>query len=234
MEGTWRARIRPDHVRVELRLDGRRNHNNSFTVPAFEFTGTGDDGIPGFQLRRDPGTFHFVGRLDGSDEYAPFEFRANPDYASRMRSIGFDSPTSARRLYNLAALDVSLEFAEGIRDAGYGDISFSRLTEFRIHGVTPDFVMAMAETGFEDLSPSRLVEFRIHGVSPEFVQEMADSGFEGLTASRLVEFRIHGVSPEFVREMADSGFEGLTASRLVEFRIHGISPEFVGEMAVTT
>ncbi len=100
-----------------------------------------------------------------------------------MQSIGFEAPTSTRRLYNLAALDVSLEFAEGIRDAGYGHISFSGLTEFRIHGVSPEFVRAMADSGFEGLTASRLVEFRIHGVSAEFVREMADLGIRDISAS---------------------------------------------------
>ena len=259
IEGTWKARSKRDHIWIELRPEGRRSQM-SFSLEESEFSGMGDDGISGFDLIRDAGTISFAGSIRDDEHEQRFTFHPNPEYAGRMAAIGFKVSDSPRKLFEMAALDVSYEFSQGVSDAGYGDISSnrlvefrihgvdgafirgiadagyeglepSRLVEFRIHGVSPEFVRGMSESGFDDLTPGRLVEFRIHGVSPEFVRGMAESGFDDLTAGRLVEFRIHGVSPEFVEGMADSGLEGLTASRLVEFRIHGVSPEFVQQMA---
>ncbi len=232
IEGRWRAETRRGRVWMELRVDrdGKGRHTNGFTIDASDFTGTGSDGIPGFRLVRDAGTFHFEGSLQRRDQDGRFEFRSNPEYASRMAAIGFEVSTTVRRLFEMAALDVSVAFAEGIRDAGYGEISTSRLVEFRIHGVTPEFIAAIEETGFDGLAPSRLVEFRIHGVTPEFIDEMAEIGLDDLSESRLVEFRIHGVTPEFVDEMEQIGFDDLSESRLVEFRIHGVTPSFVREI----
>ena len=229
VEGTWTARTRKGEIWIELRTEDRRSQN-SFTLIESDFSGTGNDGIPGFDLIRDAGTIAFQGSLQDGDRKQRFTFHPNPVYASRMQELGFEVSDKPHKLFKLAALDVSYEFAEGIRNAGYGHISMNRLTEFRIHGVTPEFVRGMAESGFEDLDAARLVEFRIHGISPEFVRGMAESGFEDLSAARLVEFRIHGISPEFVRGMAESGLDDLSASRLVEFRIHGVSGEFVQEM----
>ena len=222
VHGEYRSEIERDHLQLDLRVDRNGRHRNGMWIDLDELVETGD----GFKLERDAGTFHFSGRMDRSTSQE-FEFRPNLRYVTQMLRIGYEVRDDADDLYQMATLDVSLEFAEGVADLGYDDISVDRLTEFRIHGVSPSFIDGMGDAGYRDLPPQRLVEFRIHGVSPEFVQGLTDAGLEELSESRLVNFRIHGVSPEFVRGLRDAGLRDVPPRQLVEFRIHGVSPEFV-------
>ncbi|ANM29141.1 hypothetical protein ABI59_05340 [Acidobacteria bacterium Mor1] len=231
IEGRYTAEPGRFGVHLQLRLEGGwgRSHMG-ISVDRDDLSMSREGGVSGFLLVRDAGTFRFSERLGEDKHRGRFVFHPNPSYVSDMQAIGFKVSDDPEKLFEMAALDVSLDFTRGIVDVGYGNISTNRLIEFRIHGVKSEFIQGMADAGYEDLEPSRLVEFRIHGVSPEFVQGMTDAGLRDLSPGRLVEFRIHGVSPEFVQGLADAGLSELSQGRLVEFRIHGVSPEFVAAM----
>jgi beta-lactamase regulating signal transducer with metallopeptidase domain len=231
--GTWSLERQSDgRVWLEMRMrseNGRHNWSSSSTFPESELQGLGAGPEVRFEIRRDAGTFHFEGRLEGKQGTGFFTFAGNPAYARDMAAMGYR--VSEDRLLEMALHDVSLSFVREIHELGYRDATLDKLVEFRIHGVSPAFIRDMMGLGYRDVPADRLVEFRIHGVSPEFVRGLADSGYRDIPPERLVEFRIHGVSPSFVRELAEAGYRDLSPERLVEFRIHGVSPAYVRELA---
>ncbi len=231
--GTWSLERQSDgRVWIEMRMrseNGRHNWSNSSDFPASELQGLGAGPEVRFEIRRDAGTFHFEGRLEGKQGTGFFTFEAKPGYVRDMSALGYRVPED--RLLEMALHDVSLSFVREIHELGYPNVTLDKLVEFRIHGVSPAFIRDMMSLGYRDVPADRLVEFRIHGVSPDFVRGLADSGYRDISPERLVEFRIHGVSPGFVRELAEAGYKDISEERLVEFRIHGVSPEFVRELA---
>ena len=198
-----------------------------------DFHGLGSGQDVRFELRREAGTFSFIGRFDGtgrgSKGSGSFTFQGSPSYVKEMASLGYK--VEAKNLFNLALFDVSRQFVSELRQLGYDDLSLEKLVEFRIHGVSPEFIRGLAEVGLRDLPANRLVEFRIHGVSAELVRALSEAGHENLSPDKLVSLKIHGATPEFAREMAELGYGDVPLDRLVEFRIHGVSPEFVRSLA---
>lgn len=228
--GTWTAGRRGEG-RIQLQMSmrsGKSQWTSSTTMPASELRGLGSGSDARFQLRRDAGTFHFEGSFQGEHGTGFFDFQPNPQYASQMRSLGYE--VREKRQLELAIHDVSLAFAEEMRGLGYGK-SLDELVEFRIFGVSSGFIRDLEALGYRDLPAETLVGFRIHGVSPEFVQGLTEAGYRNLPADDLVDFRIHGLSIDFMREMAELGYRDLPGDKLMEFRVHRVSPEFIRELA---
>ncbi len=86
-------------------------------------------------------------------------------------------------------------------ETSVSDLNLEKLTEMKIHGVTPAFIQEMHALGLSDLSTDNLVEMRIHGVTPDYVRQMEALGLKNLTLDRLIEMRIHGVDAEYLRTM---------------------------------
>jgi hypothetical protein len=218
---------------MSLAMQFGRRGRCSFEVEPEDMLGFGEGSDVQFQVVRDAGTFFFVGDVEksGRDYYGEGEchFRANPDYLSEMKKLGFRVGRS-RDALTLAVLDVSLSFARGVADAGYGGITFDRLTEWHIHGVTPELIAELKELGYSNLDPEDLVSMRIHRVTPQYIKELQESGYSDLDPEELVEMRIHRVDPEYVQKLANLGLRGLRQSKLVELSIHGVSTYYIEDL----
>ncbi|MBA3885850.1 MAG: 4-hydroxy-3-methylbut-2-enyl diphosphate reductase [Acidobacteria bacterium] len=216
------------HLLLRTEPDQGRTHMG-VTVPVASFSGLPASlaSVPDarFELRRDAGTFRFEGQF--RDGRGIGEFRFDPDGAfAQVLAARGESDPSSRRLFSLAALDVSRAFIQEVEQAFPG-IALKDVVSFRIHGVTAAFRAELRQRGFSDLSPNDLVKARIHGVTPAYVDEMRQAGFPGEDLDGLVRLRIHGVSERYIKEMAAAGYTGLSARELREARIHGVRPEFV-------
>jgi hypothetical protein len=183
-----------------------------------------------FDLRRDAGVVHFEGTFRNGDGAGQFDFTANRDYLTTLRSLHVDLTSDhdddeESSLYRLAMHDVSAQFIRDMQSLGYkGPIDM--YVRFRIHGVTPAIVRDFNGLGFK-LDAEDLVRSQIHGATPQYVRDMRAAGFSGLSMEELVRSRIHGATPEFIRAMSDRGYANLPMDTYVRFRIHGVTPEFV-------
>ena len=220
--GTWTAER--DDGRLYLQLNYRPRFNYGFTLSPNELVGNGDR----WRLERDAGMFELRGVFDGRRGGGTFVFRPNEAFRAALveRKLG---TVDDKALAHLAAIDMSLEFIDGLRALGYAE-RLNRLTEMRIHGATPAYVKELKSLGYENIGAKRLVEMRIHKVTPEYIRAFQSLGYASLSARRLVEMRIHNVNPDDVRTFSELGYEDLSARRLVEMRIHGVTPDYVQGM----
>jgi hypothetical protein len=262
--GTWTAEFRGDQPdRIHLQMQRALQHSNmgsDFKLTDFhgldQATINGSNVPVKFELVRDAGTISFMGEFNKGLGHGEFNFTANPQYISEMKSMGY--PDVEDKAWELTALDVSRAYAKELRDLGYKtdlkeliearifnvnraqveglksvgvtDLSLKKLVEYQIFKVTPDYVRQM-RAAYPSIDMDQLVAMRIHGATPEFAQEMAKLGYTNLSAQDLINFRIHGVSPEFVHEMAGLGLKNLSAEQLVQFRIFGVGPEQINDLA---
>ena len=264
--GAWNANVSANHpgrFELSLQTDGGGQSTSGFLVSGF--TGLSRDQVEStartavtFRLERDAGTFFFDGTFRAGRGGGDFRFVPDPEYPGRVRALGvsFDDGRKgeARRLYELALFDVSIEFIRSMQAIGH-DETLDRYVEFRLFGVDPAYVRDMDAVGFRHLTGAKLVETKIHGatpdyiremrahgddlaldayiesrifqITPEFADEMAKAGYPNLSRERLVEFKIQGVTPEYIADLRELGYTGLPASKLVEMRIQGVTPEFI-------
>jgi beta-lactamase regulating signal transducer with metallopeptidase domain len=231
IRGEWE--IRPDDGRISLKLQFGRRGTSQFTIRPGDFSSEIDKSTTSFQMSRDAGTFHFEG------EFEPYRgslrgegdcyFRANPEYMDEMGRLGFRI-SSSRKMLSLALLNVTLDYAKGIIDAGYDDLSLDELTKAHIHDVTPMYIDELDALGYHDLRMGQLVKMQIHDVEPEYIRELADLGYDNLSVARLLEMQIHDVDPDDIRELAKLGYTDLDASDLIEMQIHDVDPDYIHKL----
>lgn len=199
--------------------------SNSSHVPLDHFRGLAQEtidrgGAAKFEYVHDAGRLlcegHFLfGRGSGT-----YTFTANPDFASRLRRLGYDTPDEDQ-MFSMVMSDVSLEFVQGVRDAGV-DASARELIDMRIHGATPGYLKALREAGYDGLRPQEITQLRIHGVPADFIRESKLLGYN-FTAKELTDLRIHGVNAEYLKRLRDTGMRNLTAAQIAKLRIHGVN-----------
>jgi hypothetical protein len=126
---------------------------------------------------------------------------------------------------------VTPKFIQEMRELKLADLSTDKLLEMRIHGVTPAYVQEMRSFGLNP-SAGELVEMRVHGVTHDYIRRMETLGLDELTPERLIEMRVHGVTPEIFQEFQELGLAVLDSGKLIEMRIHGVTPDYVREMAL--
>jgi hypothetical protein len=262
VRGTWTAEMsRKDPQRLQLNIN-RSDHGNFGNTYALSDLGLDAATVQSanhpvqFAIRRDAGSFQFRGEFNQGLGHGEYTFAANPEYISSMQQMGY--PQAEAKVFELAALDVSLSFVKEIRDLGYKanleeliqarifrvgreqveglkavgitNVPMETLVQYRIFDISPEYVRSM-RAAFPNISVDKMLEMRIHGATPEFAEAMAQLGYGSLSADKLVEFRIHGVTPEFIRQMKDLGFKDLDADQLVQFRIFGVNADQVNELA---
>lgn len=256
---TWQLRKSETAGMAEFRIERRKpgsRHSTSNDVPLSRFRGLNisANGPAKFEYVGDAGRLICDGQMLNNRGLGSFEFRANPQYSAELVKLGYEAPQE-ERLFDMLMMDVSLEYARGVKSAGLGATT-KELIEMRIHGVTLQYIADIRSSGYTDLRAKDYVEMRIHGVKPEFVKELKAAGYS-VPARQIVEMRIHGVdsaymqalrnyglkpepkdmielrihgaTPEYLKDMKEAGFGELRSKEIVEMRIHGVSPEFVKE-----
>lgn len=264
VRGTWTAEVRSeDNGTLQLNMQRATKHSNMGTnYKLADLHGLDPAALKGsnapvkFELSRDAGTFNFTGTFNEGLGHGEFQFTANQEYLSGMKTMGYQDVDD--KAYELAALDVSRNFAKEIRDLGFKtdlkeliearifnvgreqveglksvgitNLPLKKLVEYQIFHVTPDYIRQM-RASFPNIEMDQVVAMRIHNATPEFAQEMSKLGYSNLSAEQLINFRIHGVSPEFIREVGELGLKNLSAEQLVEFRIFGVGRDQINDLA---
>ena len=72
------------------------------------------------------------------------------------------------------------EFLKGLKDAGYGDLSATQITEIKNHGLDPKFMREARELGYDFTAPE-LIQLKIHGVDAEYLRHLRESGMRRLS-----------------------------------------------------
>lgn len=115
--GTWSLERRKDG-RIWLQMKMRSDHgswSNASTLAPSEVPGLGAGPEIAFEIRRDAGTLHFHGRMEGTEGTGFFTFERHPAYVRDMAALGYRIPED--RLLEMAIHDVSLAFVREIRDS---------------------------------------------------------------------------------------------------------------------
>jgi len=76
-----------------------------------------------------------------------------------------------------------------------GNLTLSKIVEFKIHDVTKAYVEEMVKLGFKDLTPAKAVELKIHDIDKEYVIYCREilKGKKELTPERVLSMKINEI-----------------------------------------
>jgi hypothetical protein len=213
---------------IESRHGGHSEHSSDWPLKSFQGLDISTSGRHEvhFAVSRDAGKFDCQGFLDNGEGAGLFHFIPNPDYPREMKALGFDVE---EKQFDMAAQDVSLEFAKETKGERLEGLDTDKLIAFRIFGVTADLIHQIRAAGLNITSTDKLVAFRIHGVTPEMIRTLHEEGYNP-DEDKLIALRIHGATPEWMAEMSKLGYSHLDLDKLIAFRIHGVSPELIEKL----
>lgn len=152
-----------------------------------------------------------------------------PEYIEAMRRAGFEN-FSVRQAIEFRTHGIDEAYVKQVRGWGYDKATARDLVQLRVAGVTADYIAAMKQAGFDNLPLNRLAQMRLHGVTPEFIETMRRLGFDKLTADQVTSLRIHGVTEAYIKETQALSGEKLSVNDLLQFRISGVSPEYARQI----
>ena len=141
-----------------------------------------------------------------------------------------DEGLTAESLIRLRMYNVTPEYIEAIKKAGYEDVTAPQITELKMHDITPDFIKQAQSMSGEKLSARELVQMKISGLNPEYIAAMRQAGYDNLPARKLSQMRLMGVTPEFAAAMKRAGFDNLTADQLTQLKALDITEEYVRQV----
>ena len=180
-----------------------------------------------FAVRRDAGRFECEGYIEDSEGAGVFHFLPDGKYATNMNALGFS--VDPEKQFSMAVFDVSLNFAQEMKNAKLNSVDSDKLIAFRSFGVDTKFIQEIRAEGLTTNDSDKLVAFRIHGVSPEFVRSVRGAGYKP-SEDDLIAMRIHGATPEWMAQLKKEGYDHIELNKLIAFRIHGVSPEFIDKI----
>jgi len=99
--------------------------------------------------------------------------------------------------------------------------SFQDAISYRIFNVTPEFVQGMKDAGFANLDSKKLLALRVQGVTPEYARSVVQQ-FPGATVDDVISTRIFRIDADFIASAKQHGFKDLTLKKLIQIRISGI------------
>jgi len=180
-----------------------------------------------FTIRRDAGRFECEGYIEDSEGAGVFHFFPDGKYATSMSALGFS--VDPDKIFAMAIFDVSVDFAQEMKNLKLRNLDSDKLIAFRIFGVDAKFIQEIRKEGLSTDDSDKLVAFRIHGVSPEFVRSVRGAGYTP-SEDDLIAMRIHGATPEWMAQLKKEGYDHIELQKLIAFRIHGVSPEFIDKI----
>ncbi|MCI0338913.1 MAG: M56 family metallopeptidase [Acidobacteria bacterium] len=151
-----------------------------------------------------------------------------PEFIEAMRRAGYDN-LSAQELVQLHMYGVNEEFAKEAKALIGEKPSVRDLVELKLRGVTPDYIREMKKAGY-DLEIKSLTKLSMFGVTPEFVAAMKKLGYDNLTAEQLTNLKMHGVTESYVKEMREAGFDKLTVEELIMLKKYEVTPDYVKKL----
>ncbi|MBL8203806.1 MAG: M56 family metallopeptidase [Blastocatellia bacterium] len=137
---------------------------------------------------------------------------------------------TADNLVRLKMYNITPEYIEAIKKAGYDDVTVRQICELKMHNITPEFIKEVQGLSSDKLSVRDLVQVKVSGLKPEYIATMKQAGYDNLSVRKLSQMRLMGVTPEFAAMMKRAGLENLTADQLTQLKVQGVTEEYVRQV----
>jgi beta-lactamase regulating signal transducer with metallopeptidase domain/predicted metallopeptidase len=151
-----------------------------------------------------------------------------PEFVESIRRAGFDN-LSVEELVKLRMHGISEEYIKETQKASNEKLAIEDLIQLKMFGVTPEYAKEMKNAGY-DLPLKSLKQMRMFEITPGYIETMRKLGYTNLTAEQLTKLKMHGVSEGYLKEMRDAGFSNLNVEEITRMRMFGVDPTYIKEM----
>ncbi|HEY6806690.1 MAG TPA: hypothetical protein VI306_24135 [Pyrinomonadaceae bacterium] len=246
LAGEWKASTKSEGNKLQLNLESRSDQGRRHQMgQSFEYSDlqglTREQATNGgpvkFSLVREAGRIDCEGSFQNGQGSGTFQFTANPNFVSAMKSRGFDfeksswsedgNRDSGDRLFAATALNVTTALADDLVSSGFGNLQVEDLFKAAIFKVDSNFMREMKASGFPNLTMEDLVKARIFKIDAGFVTKVTQMGFDKEPFESLVKMQIFKVTPEFVAEVRNEGLTDLNVEDLVKLKIFKIDADYI-------
>jgi hypothetical protein len=246
LAGEWKASTKSEGNKLQLNLESRsdkgRHHQMGQSFEYSDFQGlTREQATIGgpvkFSLVREAGRIDCEGSFQNGQGSGTFQFTANSNFVSAMKSRGFDfektswsedgNRESEDRLFAATTLNVTTALADDLVSSGFGNLEVEDLFKAAIFKIDSTFMREMKASGFPNLTMEDLVKARIFKIDAAFVTKVTQMGFDKEPFETLVKMQIFKVTPEFFAEVRNEGLTNLNVEDLVKLKIFKIDAEYI-------
>jgi len=119
-------------------------------------------------------------------------------------------------------------YIEGMKAAGFDNLTADELIALKVQGVTPDYVRAIHDLGLKP-TVDELISLRVQGITPEYIKEMRAAGFT-VSTDTIIGMKVQGITPEYVKGMHDMGIDTKDADELIGLKVQGVTPDYINRM----
>ncbi|MFA6087141.1 M56 family metallopeptidase [Mucilaginibacter sp.] len=154
---------------------------------------------------------------DTEDNMIAFKALSVDDaYVNGLKKAGY-SNLSSDDLIGMKAVGVTPEFIQSFKDAGYS-IPKQDLVSLKALGITPAYLNGFKNAGFKDISIDKASGLKALGVTPEFIKGFKAIGFDDITLDQATSLKAVGVTPEYITEMKGKGFKSLDINKYITLK----------------
>jgi hypothetical protein len=175
------------------------------------------------RMKGEAGEMRCVGTVQESEVHGTYTFTSDPEFLHRMETLGFTFPhqtaqQTTDRLQGYVMLDITIEWAKAMKEAGVQGMTAENIMGLRALGVDPKYVSGMAAAGYPELDAGKLTGMKAVGVSPEKVQQIRAMGYSP-TQEELIQMSVFKIDAPFVERMKARGLKNLTIAKLVQIKV---------------
>jgi beta-lactamase regulating signal transducer with metallopeptidase domain len=147
-------------------------------------------------------------------------------YIDGMKAAGYDN-LSVDELIALKIQGVTPEYVKGMRDLGLHPRA-DDLIGMKVQGITPDYVREMRAATNSKLDIDKLIGLKVQGVTPDYIKQMHDLGLS-TDADDIIGLKVQGVTPDYIKQMKDLGLRS-DADNIIGMKVQGVTPDYVKNM----
>jgi beta-lactamase regulating signal transducer with metallopeptidase domain len=141
--------------------------------------------------------------------------------------IESDGENDLDDLIAFKSMNITQEYVNSIKGAGYPSISNSDIIAMKSLGVTAEYIKGLLASGFKNISADDIVAMKSLGVTEEYAASFKTAGYNKLKADDLVALKSQNVTPALIKEYADLGFADVDIDDIIAAKATGTTPSFI-------
>jgi hypothetical protein len=178
-------------------------------------------------LTREAGSLAGSGIVAQGGASGSFTFTPSAAYRTAIAGRGYPELTPLEQL-RATMENVSLAFADAIAAAGYHQLPFDKLVQFRALGIDGPYI-ATERTTFPTsaLGADLLLQLAALRVTPGYVADVRAAGFAVDRPEAVLQLRALNIDRAYVRDLASAGYAHLTSGELIGLRALRIDAAYI-------
>jgi hypothetical protein len=140
-----------------------------------------------------------------------------------------ENPDNIDNIVAWKALDITPEYINSLKEAGYDNLSENELIPMKAQGITADYIRGLKAQGFEDLSAHDLIAMRSQNITMDYLKSFESVGYGKISVQKALPLKALHVTPDYIKSFQDLGYKNISIDNAVGMKAQGITPSLVRE-----